>query len=191
MLELADIPKVKKPDTIKELGAVEISALQALVERVSDQVWNLEDEQKENNFACFHHTRHIVFRFIEGMRDHRIYYSNPVWDIWKGMLLPIMDKMVEPYGFQKPAFPKAMLARLEAGHEIDKHRDGAGSNLYTHKIHVPLKTNANAMFYVEDESFHLAEGKGYEVNNIRLHGVDNSGHEDRVHFIFEVFDEAE
>jgi len=101
------------------------------------------------------------------------------------MLLPIMNKMVEPYVFTDPAFPKAMLARLEAGQVIDRHRDGAGSNLHTHKIHIPLQTNDKALFYVGDEAFHLAEGTGYEVNNIRPHSVENLGEEDRIHFIFE------
>ena len=104
------------------------------------------------------------------------------------MLLPIMKKMVEPYGFRQPEFPKVMLARLEAGHVIDRHVDGAGANLHTHKIHIPLQTNEKALFHIDDKSFNLKEGVGYEVNNIIPHGVENYGDEDRIHLIFEVFE---
>lgn len=182
--------KVKKPENILELGAVDISSIQHLVERISEKVWNLENEGKENDFDCFHHTRHIIFRFIEGMRDHRRFYSNPIWDFWQHQLLPVMNKVIIPYNFQKPVFPKAMLARLAAGAVIDRHRDGAGSNLYTHKIHIPIRTNEKAHLIINDKPFHLREGFAYEVNNIVPHAAENLGTEDRIHLIFEVFDEA-
>ena len=180
---------IVKPDTIRTLGPVDIRRLKALVGRVSDTVWQSENEGKENDFFCFHHTQHIIFRFIGGNRDHRDYYSNPIWSMWKNILLPIMDAVVAPYGYTKPAYPKAMLARLAAGHIIDSHVDGAGSNLHTHKIHIPIQTNLGAIFYVNKVPHHLEEGMAYEVNNIVPHAVENFGQTDRIHFIFEVFDD--
>ena len=181
---------VTKPDFIRSLGPVDIAPVQELVARTSERVWNLENERKENQFDCFHHTRHIVFRFIEGMRDHRRFYSNPIWDIWQGQLQPIMEQAVRPYGLRSPAYPKIMLARLEAGAVIDRHVDGAGSNLYTHKIHVPLKTTEQARIVINDQAFHLLAGEAYEVNNLAPHSVENLGPTDRIHLIFEVFDQA-
>lgn len=183
--------KINKPETISELGKVDISTLKNLVARTSEQVWNLENEHKENNFECFHHTRHIIFRFIEGMRDHHRFYSNPIWSVWQENLLPILNQVVVSYDFRQPVFPKVMLARLAAGAVIDRHVDGAGSNLYTHKIHVPLETNEQSRMFIRDEAFHLKEGYAYEVNNLAPHGVENLGATDRIHLIFEVFDERE
>lgn len=183
--------KVRKPENILELGVVDISALKDLVARTSDQVWNIENEHKENDFEVFHHTRHIVFRFIEGMRDHRNFYSNPNWTIWQSILLPLMDQVIAKYNFQKPEFPKVMLARLSAGAVIDRHTDGAGSNLYTHKIHIPIQTNEKAFLLIRDEPFHLREGLAYEVNNLVPHAAENLGVEDRIHLIFEVFNTEE
>ena len=123
---------VNKPDSVLSLGPVDISRLLPLVQRVSDRTWEAENANKENDFDCFHHTRHIVFRFISANADPEIFYSNPSWDAWKPLLLPIIETAIAPYGFTNPVFPKVMLARLEAGAEIDRHRDGAGSNLRTH-----------------------------------------------------------
>lgn len=181
---------VIKPEYIRTLGPVDVTALKELVARTSERVWNLENDQKENKFACFHHTRHIVFRFIEGMRDHRRYYSNPIWNIWQAQLQPIMYQAIRPYGFFDPAFPKVMLARLAAGAVIDRHVDGAGSNLHTHKIHIPLETNEHAKIFIHDEPFHLEVGQAYEVNNLVPHWVENRGATDRIHLIFEAFDRA-
>ncbi len=179
---------VRKPHNVRELGPIDVSRLQALVARISEDVWAREDAEKENAFECFHHTRHIVFRFIEGARDHRVWYSRPLWTAWEGLLMPVMREAVPSYGFQDPVFPKVMLARLAAGYGIDPHIDGRGPNLYTHKIHIPLQTSEGATFTVGDDTFHLREGVAYEVNNIRSHSVMNAGEVDRTHLIFEVFD---
>ena len=123
------------------------------------------------------------------MRDHRKFYSNPIWSVWKPDLLPILDGVVVPYDFCKPIYPKVMLARLQAGAEIDRHTDGAGSNKFTHKIHVPIQTNEKAQMFINDRAFHLEAGCAYEVNNLVRHAVENLGAEDRIHLIFEVFDD--
>ena len=182
---------VAKPQFVGELGPVEITAVRELVARISERVWHLEDERKENDFPVFHHTRHIIFRFIEGMRDHRCFYSNPIWTIWQNHLLPVLDRATAGFGFRQPVYPKVLLARLAAGAVIDRHVDGAGSNLFTHKIHVPIQTNEQVRLFINDRSFQLAEGRAYEVNNLAPHAVENLGRTDRIHLIFEVFDQTE
>ena len=181
-------PKVEKPEAIRDLGPVDSGRLIALTKRVSDTTWVAENQDKENDFDVFHHTQHVIFRFIAANRDPEVHYANPAWEIWAPVLMPIMEQAIRPYGFRQPRFPKAMLARLKAGHSIDPHFDGAGSNLRVHKIHVPLVTNPEAKFLVRDELFHLEVGRAYEVNNIVSHGASNLGAEDRVHFIFEVYE---
>lgn len=181
-------PEVEKPADIRRLGPVDAARLAQLVERISPQTWASEDAVKENDFDVFHHTQHVIFRFIEGNQDPENFYTNPAWEIWHPLLEPIMEQAVAPYGFQRPVFAKAMLAKLQAGQIIDPHRDGAGSNLRCHKIHVPLVTNPDALFFVAGHNFHLEPGFAWEVNNIEPHGAKNGGTEDRIHFIFEVFE---
>ena len=85
---------VTKPPFVSDLGPVDITVVRELVRRLSERVWHLENERKENNFPVFHHTRHIIFRFIEGMRDHRCYYSCPIWNVWQNHLFPLLDQVV-------------------------------------------------------------------------------------------------
>jgi hypothetical protein len=182
--------QVQKPKTIRELGSVDIAEVKDTLFSAPEKLWVTQDAVKENNFSCFHHTRHIVLRFIRGNRNHLDFYDNPGWFYFESVLRPIFDRVVKPYGFVQPEYPKAMFARLQAGHQIDRHVDGAGSNLHTHKIHIPLQTNANVLFSVADRWFHLQEGIAYEVNNIAPHSVRNQSDQDRIHLIFEVFDAA-
>lgn len=181
-------PIIRKPEYFRDLGEVDIQSLRMMAEKISDAVWANEDKFKENKFDMFHHTQHVVFRFIHRNHNPADFYETPAWPFWQALIEPIMRAAIKPYGFSRPVFPKAMLARLKAGHVIDRHTDGPGSNLRCHKIHVPLVTNAGVKFYLGDQSVHLAKGRAYEVNNIIRHGGENLGSEDRIHFIFEVYD---
>lgn len=182
------LPPVLKPQDFQTLGDVDIIDLLAFQQRLTDNIWQQENQLKENNFACFHHTQHIIFCFIKDFGDPKNFYSNPIWEIAKPIFLPAMHKVIEAYQFSNPVFPKAMLAKLQAGHVIDAHHDGAGSNLLTHKIHIPLITHPDILMHINGKSLHLEAGKAYEVNNIAKHAVSNHSTVDRVHFIFEVFD---
>ena len=179
------------PDRVLDLGAVDVRALTSRVAEIGEDTWASEDDRKENRFRVFHSTQHIVFRFIPRNRDHREFYSNPSWSSWSPLLMPIIEQAIGRYGFRHPRIPKAMLARLKAHGHIDRHVDGAESNLYTHKIHVPLITDPGVIMEVDDEPFHLEAGRAYEINNVVRHAVRNDSDIDRVHFIFEVFDAAE
>lgn len=181
---------VRKPPAVLDLGPVEIAALAAAVNDIPARFWEHEDGRKDNAFPCFHQTQHILFRFVERNADVRDFEAKPLWAAYRNILLPVMHQAIAGYGFVDPLFPKAMLAKLSAHGEIPRHRDGPGTNLATHKIHVPLETNPRAMFETDGTITHLARGRAYEVNNIGPHGASNQGDEDRIHFIFEVCEGA-
>ena len=181
---------VDKPARVRSLGAVDVEPLRSRVLRLSRKVWRREDAAKENAFPCFHHTRHVIIRYIAGNRDPRCFYSNPIWRVWKPMLLPLMARAAAPYGYADPVYPKVMLARLEAGHGIEPHIDYEGSHPFVHKIHVPLTTEPQAVVRVDGVDFHLEAGRAFEINNLVLHSAYNGGKRDRIHLIFEVYDAA-
>ena len=183
--------KVTKPDTFRELGEFNVSALVDLVSSLPESLWAVEDERKENNFPVFHHTQHIIFRFTPGNRDHREFYTNPIWSVWKNRLLPLMDAITDQYEHRDRIYSKVMLARLLPRQEIDRHVDGAGANLYTHKVHVPLVSDPQVQFLIEDDVRHLEVGRAYEVNNIVRHGVRNPTDTHRIHLIFEHYDASD
>lgn len=186
-----DITKVSKPDYIKNLGKVDIHALHELVDGIPDKMWSVEDGYKENRFAVFHSTQHIVLRFIENFKDPRKYYSQPAWKMWSNVISPVMHDIALRYDYSMAVFPKVMLAKLMAGQEIDKHIDKGRSNHYVHKIHVPLVTHPDVQFFEKEKSFYLESGYAYEVNNLIPHGVINDSDLDRVHLIFEMFNDTE
>ena len=184
------LPRVEKPDVVRYLGPVDVELLRVEVERLSEKVWQQEDAVKENDFFCFAHTRHVIFRFIPGNRTPLRYYSNPAWMVWQHRLLWVMAQAAATYGYARPIYPKVMLARLAAGRGIDPHVDSEESNPLVHKIHVPLRTDPRALLIVDDVAFHPEAGHAWEVNNLVPHGAFNGGDRDRIHLIFEVYEGA-
>ena len=184
------LPRVRKPALVRHLGAVDVAELRAYVERLPERVWRQCDAAKENKFPCFVHARHIVFRFTPGNRTPLRFYSTLIGEAWQRLLLPVMAQAAAPYGYARPVYPKAMLARLVADGHIARHRDDEATEAaaFAHKIHVPLQTNSRATLTVGDTGFHLEAGHAWEINNLAPHGAFNGGVHDRVHFIFEVFD---
>ena len=103
-----------KTKSIRELGQVDISKLKDWVGKLSEAVWLKETRTRENDFACFHHTQHIIFRFPDDLRDRTIVHDNPIWKIWKPVLKPILTKAVEAYGYQKGHIKQVAQSRLKS-----------------------------------------------------------------------------
>lgn len=179
---------VDKPKHIADLGPIDIAPFLGVLEALSEPVWRKEDSVKDNNFSCFHHTQHIVLRFIAPDHDPRHILVKPAGLMLGPVIEPLLRAAVAGLGFHEPVFPKAMFARLDARSYIDEHIDGQSSNPLVHKLHIPLVTNPDVFMTIGGARYHLAPERLYEVNNIVPHAVENGGDTARIHFIFEVFE---
>jgi hypothetical protein len=155
---------------------------------IPEAVWDAENAGKPNRFEALDRTRHIVFRFVDSVRDWRGSHDRPAWAEWRALIEPVLQRAVAPYAYVNGVFPRVMLARMAAGGEIKPHRDANAAAKWPHKIHVPLLTNDRVTFYVDGVGYHLPEGEAAEVNNTGVHAVKNEGDSDRIHLIFEYYD---
>ena len=178
----------RKTTTVRRLGPVDISALKAAVLALPEVQWDAENATKPNRFEALDKTRHIVFRFVDSVRDWRSSHDRPAWAEWRVLLEPVMQAAVVSYGYANGQFPRVMFARMAPGGEIKPHRDANAAAKWPHKIHVPLLTNDKVTFFVDNVGYHMPEGEAAEVNNMSVHAVKNDGDTDRIHLIFEYFD---
>ena len=184
-------PRVEKPALARFLGAVDVSALRAHVERLSEKAWRRENAARARGNLRSAHTQHIVFRFIDGDRTPLDFRSKqPTWTIWRRLLLPVMAQAAARYGFAEPCYPAALLARFGAGQLACRSADGGRCHPLTHRIHVPLRTGPRALLTVDGAGFPLETGHAWEINNLLPHGVSNRGGRDCVHLVFDVFEGA-
>jgi len=185
-VEIAANPR--KTLSFRELGAVDVASLKAVVLAIPEDVWTVQNESKPNQFGALRHASHLIFRFVSQFKDWRDSYDSPLWPEWRGLLEPVLRQATRPYGYAQGAFPRVMLARMPAGTVIYPHRDANPAAKWPHKIHVPLQTDERVVFFVDGVGRHLAEGVAVEVNNMGVHAVKNESDQDRIHLIFEYYD---
>ncbi len=178
----------RKTKGFRDLGRIDITALRAAVMAIPESVWQEQNASKPNRFEALDRTAHIVFRFVNSTSDWRSSYDGPLWAEFAPLIDPVMQEATRPYGYQRGAYPRVMLARMPPGGVILPHRDENKAAFWPHKIHVPIQTNPKVMFGTEGGVRHIAEGEAVEVNNLGVHAVRNDGDTDRIHLIFEYYD---
>lgn len=181
-------PNPRKTDSIRRLGRIDIAALRERVLALPEAQWDAENAAKPNRFDALDSTRHIVFRFLPNFLDWRNAYDRPLMADWRPLLEPVLAQAVAPYGYERGDYPRIMLARMAPGGVIQPHRDANPAAKWPHKVHIPLTTNPDVTFFVDDIGYKLEIGEAVEVNNMGVHAVENRGSGDRIHLIFEYFD---
>lgn len=181
-------PNPRKTRGVRHLGPVDSGRIRADILSIPSTVWEQENADKPNKFEALEQTQHIVFKFVSSLKDWRESYERPIWQQWKNRIEPVLRQATLAYGYQHGEFPRIMLAKMAPGGIIHPHRDAAPSARWPHKIHVPIQTNDQAIFFVDPDYHHFPEGHAYEVNNLGLHAVKNAGRDPRIHLIFEYYD---
>lgn len=178
----------RKTTSVRQLGNVDITAIREAILAIPESVWDAENADKPNPFEALDRTRHIVFRFVDDTGDWRRSHDRPLWAQWRERLLPVMEQATRPYGYVHAEYPRVMLARMAPGGVIKPHRDANPAAKWPHKIHVPIQTSDEVIFFVDGIGYHFPEGEVAEVNNMGVHAVRNNGDSDRIHLIFEYYD---
>lgn len=185
-----ELPRVEKPDPVRPLGAVDVNAVRAFVERLSEKAWRRENAGREHeNPRGFHlHTQHIGFRFLDGGRTPLRFQSKPIWTIWRRYLLPVMSHAAAQYGFAEPCYPVVSLERIEAGHGVHRPEDRGHPHTSMHRVWVPLQAVQRTILSVGDTDVPLEPGHALEINNLLPHRISNGGDRDCIHLVFDVFE---
>lgn len=178
---------------IRDLGPVADQLLGPVEDKLAadSELWLRADPNKPNRFEAFKgSTLHIVFQFPIDLHSHRQSSYAPLWQEWQPVLTPLIAHVTAAYDYRQGRTARLMLARLLAGRNIARHVDNSPSADVPHKIHVPLTTNPQVRFLIGDGDYFLPRGRAYEVNNRKPHAVRNPSEFDRVHLIFDYFNDV-
>ena len=176
------------------LGNIEIDELKNLVLSLSDEQWD-DFSIRQKIYEVHQNTRMIGLVYDLDFR-HSHPTRLPALAMFEEALRPILMKTAAHYEESEIGkqllqdnklgyFIRASLVRLTAGCDITAHRDMNFSLTHSHRIHLAIISNDEVWFTVGNESINMRAGELYEVNNRRVHSVDNKGEEDRVHLILD------
>jgi hypothetical protein len=109
------------------------------------------------------------------------FYDEELNSLCKNELEEYYNLLKKFYGFGEPK--RVQFAMLLAGNNISKHKDRLYHLTNSHRTHLPIITNENVMFYVNDIKVPMSPGIIVEINNNTEHYVNNQSSENRVHLI--------
>lgn len=160
-------------------SSFDIEPLQKKVEQISDETWAESD--RDEHFHVHRDTQAITLvEFIAHKYDEPL--ELPIYQEFEDLLRPVIDHIADYYednGF----VVRILLAKLRAGCKIEEHVDSGYSLLSVHRVHIPVITNEETVFYVGGEKKRMRTGEFWEIDNGKPHAVHNPGAADRVHMI--------
>jgi hypothetical protein len=176
------------------IGNVETRELKQLVQNLTEEQWN-EFSIRHQRYEVHRDTRMIGLVYDPDFR-HSHPTRLPILQIFEPGIRPALAITADYYEqgargaeliqqFGLGYFVRATLVRLKAGCGIGEHQDLNFSLTHSHRVHLPILTNDDVRFSVGSETIHMREGEIYEVNNRRMHSVQNDGASDRVHLILD------
>jgi hypothetical protein len=82
-------------------------------------------------------------------------------------------------------FGRSRLMRLEPGHEVPPHVDVNYHWFNRVRIHIPIVTTEDVLFYCGEKHVHMAAGEAWIFNSWAEHSVKNNGDRTRVHLVLD------
>lgn len=153
-----------------------------------DLEW-LEDTSRQD--GTIHHWRtfsyHLTWYPLQWVPGQEYVPSflckdDTLWELVSPILKDLESK-------NKGRVARATLVNLPSMQLVTPHYDKA---LYTHVIkrfHIPIITNNDTLFSVDDQHVNMKLGECWRVNNKLLHGVYNFGSTNRVHLMVDIIPE--
>lgn len=184
-----------KPD-FRDICQLNVDALVDKVGKLCDDDW-YADAERQKTFAVHKDTQSIrlVDNIKPGVEKAKVH---PLYSGLKQEIAPVLTaikrnidsrvgakKLEKEYG--KSCFVRIVLARLNGKSSIPKHKDTGPSLVYVHRVHCPLITSSECKFRVGKSTRVLGVGEVTEINNCRIHAVNNDGAEKRVHLIVDYY----
>jgi hypothetical protein len=84
-----------------------------------------------------------------------------------------------------------LLIKLKAGQDIAHHQDSGDYLMLSRRNHIPVVTSDSVFFGVGDDKVKMGTGECWEINNSRIHYVNNGSKIDRVHLLIDIMPNKE
>lgn len=168
---------------VRKLGKVDCEPLRQKVLSL-DESWWFVDDTRQKQFDVHAHTRSIIMLFCNGWPNVEI-KKRRSWDLLVAETAPLVQHITQNIYRKGGAVLRAMVASMPPGAVIPPHYDKHPTFAIAHRVHIPLQTNEDVVFKIDDIRHKFDVGQAYEINNLKRHEVSNEGSEDRIHFIFD------
>ena len=164
----------------KYIGKIKVDSFKDKINNFDNKLWDSFTFRQET-FEVHKETKTIPLIFDTDCRLNDPTYLSE-YEVFKNEFKIIKNRLTKIYG--KGSIIRAILVLLKSNSKIDKHIDTGKSLSICHRVHVPIITNKNVLFDIDNEIKNLKEGEMWEINNSeKPHSVINNSNVDRIHLI--------
>lgn len=157
------------------------------LQRLQDELLRLEKSEWIRHFNTSAYVNDwlcLPLRSVGGRIDHIIPVNEGVFE--DTVLLQACPYLAEVIQFFQCEKTSVRLMSLAAGGEIKEHRDdGTSIEDGITRLHIPITTTPEVLFYIDGEPVHFSAGDTWYLNASCLHGVRNPGNQARVHLMLD------
>jgi hypothetical protein len=172
----------------KLIGQYDVTSIQTALPKIDEALWYLDQSRHDPIKNPFH-----------SHKESRSVFLYDVDTTWRGGGYPIQKKSVDSeleqytdliiHDLEKKyqgRVGKCLYINLPAGKQVKHHVDVGWYLTRVHRCHVPIFTAEEVSFIIGGESLNMKQGMCYEINNQKVHGVDNFSSIDRVHLLIDI-----
>lgn len=172
----------------KILGDIDVSCY----DYIKDEEWyneatvirqNVEPNQKQAEVIAL---RWNVGHFLEIAKTGDISIQAPKTEVYdkyynEDFFEELFEKISAELGDGYPV--RIVFLSLKPGKFVIPHVDKGISVLQNHRIHIPIYTNDDVIFTIEEETLNMKKGQIIEIDNTLMHDVKNDGDTVRIHLL--------
>ena len=167
-------------ENFKYIGKIKIKSFKDKINNFNNKIWD-DFDWRQKMLEPHKETKTIPLIFDNDFRLSNPTYFNQ-YETFKNEFKIINNKLKNIYG--KGFLIRAILVMLKSNSKIVRHIDTGKSLSICHRVHIPIITNKNVLFEVDNEIKNLKKGEMWEINNSgKFHSVVNNSNADRIHLI--------
>ncbi len=166
------------------LDVCDIAALKAKVAALSEDDWAGVSWRQES-FDAHRDTQTIELIFDQDFRHENPTKRDSYFSLDCDKVLAPVEEAISDYFTGDGYAVRALLVRLMPRGKIPAHVDTGYSLMNARRVHIPITSNDQVLFSVGNETRVMKEGELWEINNARVHSVENESDRGRVHLIID------
>lgn len=178
------ISKANEPFNFKQWQPFNVESIKGFASGLKDE-W-LIDTSRQDTFPAhkdtvsyFLYKTNLLWKYGSRFEVAK-QYENKDLDL---LIDPIIKKLEELHNGKHG---NVLFIKLLANKTIPGHTDGGDYLNLARRHHIPIITSENTSFGVGDEEIAMHEGECWEINNSRLHYVNNFSNVDRIHLLIDI-----
>lgn len=173
----------------KQHGNYDIKPIKNYIDSFSDE-WFMNTSRQDKHYA--HKDTNSYFVYTANMRWKSGEEFIVEQTSTNKRLLEIIEPIVSDLEKSQDGVRGMVLfIKLKAGQDIAPHCDNGDYLMISRRNHIPIVTSDDVFFGVGDEKVNMETGDCWEINNSRIHYVNNNSEIDRVHLLIDIMPNTE